>query len=563
MAAGSGSNVTLDLTLADGSTTGAIPCYFGGSTRLGTQYTSGNVVRLTYRENVIIYSTSIPKGWWADANYNTDTYDRIRIGTTLKAKSAISAGRLAVGDEEGCFQVANSVPFDVTRPILYCASAVSAGAYGSGFYLTYPFCYLRNADPDFSGTVGTTCYLVGILAGTTFTPVENYLTSTVPTQEDGLSYMALGTLTSAYQTTLFPEHPLYRFVDGAFKPLSQVAYEASVAIDETRREMATRFEQTDAAIALKADQTEVNSLSTRVQSAEQKIPPQAITATVAASALYAFEKYEGRNYCLDSGNEYTFVDNRYRNPDGSETTYTQKTLSVSDDLFAHSNSGSVILISLDIQRQNVDASGATTPGIYSGFWVYYQYMDAGVLKTSGLGWYLRTTDASFVASDEDWVRLRYGPLNLTSYNPVAIAYFALGTASANGTTGTVRFRNVKLEVLSNWTDWSAAPEDIYGMARRMTDAESRITQNANNIALKVSTSLYNTEKVYRSNTAPTTLYTNMLWLDTSVSPNLLKRYTGSTCSGWTRPSLRPSSSGTRVRPGRPWARRSSRPAASP
>ena len=50
-------------------------------------------MRLTYRENVVIYSTSISKGWWADANYNTDTYDRIRIGTTLKAKSAISAGR--------------------------------------------------------------------------------------------------------------------------------------------------------------------------------------------------------------------------------------------------------------------------------------------------------------------------------------------------------------------------------------------------------------------------------------------------------------------------------------
>lgn len=59
------------------------------------------------------------------------------------------------------------------------------------------------------------------------------------------------------------------------------------------------------------------------------------------------------------------------------------------------------------------------------------------------------------------------------------------------------------------------------------DAESRITQNANNIALKVSTSTYNTEKVYRGSTAPTTLYTNMLWLDTSATPNLLKRYTGS------------------------------------
>ena len=125
------------------------------------------------------------------------------------------------------------------------------------------------------------------------------------------------------------------------------------------------------------------------------------------------------------------------------------------------------------------------------------------------------------------MRLAVWAANLTSYNPVAIAYFALGTASANGTTGTVRFRNVKLEVLSNWTTGVPRPRTSTGMARRMTDAESRITPNANNIALKVSTSLYNTEKVYRSNTAPTTLYTNMLWLDTSLSPPILKRYTGS------------------------------------
>ena len=525
--AASGSNVTLALTLADGSTTEAIPCYYGGSVRLGTQYGAGNIVRLTYRENVTIYSTTIAKGWWADANYNTDTYDRIRVGTTLKAKTAIAAGRLAVTDADGCFPLAAGVPFDVTRPVLYCATAVSAGMYSANFYLTYPFCTLRSIDPDFAGTIGTTCYVVGTLAGTVFTPAETCITATVPTKDDGMTYMALGTLTGTYQTCVFPEHPLYRFVDGAFKPLSQVGYDASVAVGETRQEMSTRFEQTDAAIALKADQTEVDSLSTRVQSAEQKITPQAITATVAASALYAFEKYEGRNYCLESDGPFLFTDNRYYDEDGNATYLVQKTLPVSDDLFSHSSSGSAIRISLDIQRQNVDASEATTPGIYSGFWVYYQYMDAGVLKTSGLGWYLRTTDASFVASDEDWVRLRYGPLNLTSYNPVAIAYFALGTASANGTTGTVRFRNVKLEVLSNWTDWSAAPEDIYGLAGRMTSAESRITQNANSIALKVSTSLYNTEKVYRSNTAPTTLYTNMLWLDTSLSPLILKRYTGS------------------------------------
>ena len=291
--------------------------------------------------------------------------------------------------------------------------------------------------------------------------------------------------------------------------------------------MSTRFEQTDAAIALKADQTEVHALSTRVQSAEQKITPQAITAAVAASALYAFDKYEGRNYCLDSDGPFRFTGNRYYNEDGSQAYIVQKTLSVSEDLFPHSNGGTAIRVSLDIQRQDVDASQAATPGIYSGLWVYYRYLDAGVQKTSGLGWYLRTTDASFVATDEDWVRLRYGPLNLSSYSPVEIAYFALGTTSANGTTGTVRFRNVKLEVMSNWTDWSAAPEDIYGLAGRMTDAESRITQNANNISLKVNTSTYDFEKVYRSRTVPTEQYVDMLWLDMSLTPPILKRYTGS------------------------------------
>ncbi|MDO5300818.1 MAG: hypothetical protein Q4F18_15420, partial [Clostridia bacterium] len=220
----------------------------------------------------------------------------------------------------------------------------------------------------------------------------------------------------------------------------------------------------------------------------------------------------------------------YRYASGATSTYTGWNLSVSDDLFEHSGNGACIRISFDIKRTDIDASAASTANVYSGIWVYYRYYggdDGTTLYVAGRGWYLRTTDTSFVATDDDWVRLRYGPLNLTTYNPVSIAYFTLGTAGANGATGTVQFRNVKLEVLSTWTPWSAAPEDLYGLVKRMTNAESNITQNANNIALKVSTATYNTEKVYRGSTAPTTLYTNMLWLDTSVSPNLLKRYTGS------------------------------------
>lgn len=282
-------------------------------------------------------------------------------------------------------------------------------------------------------------------------------------------------------------------------------------------------------VAGKADKTEITTLSTRIEQAEQKVTPQAITSAVTSSALYAYEKYAGRNYCLNSGSTHTFVDNRYRNPNGTMTSYTGWNMGVSDDLFAHSGNGANIRISFDIKRTNVNTSASSTANVYTGIWVYYRYLDTDgtTVKTTGRGWYLRSTDANFVATDGDWVRMQYGPLSLTSYHPTSIAYFTLGTGGSNGVTGTVQFRNIKLEVLDRWTAWSAAPEDLYGMVSRMVNAESRITQNANNIALKVSTSTYNTEKVYRGSTAPTTLYANMLWLDTSATPNLFKRYTGS------------------------------------
>lgn len=112
----SGANVTLNLTLADGSTTGAIPCYFSAGTRLGTQYSAGNVIRLTYRENAKYYSSTIAKGWWADANYNTDTYDRIRHGT-VKAKETCAYFRLIVSDSEGYYSCPEdrhlAIPYDM------------------------------------------------------------------------------------------------------------------------------------------------------------------------------------------------------------------------------------------------------------------------------------------------------------------------------------------------------------------------------------------------------------------------------------------------------------------
>lgn len=213
--------------------TEAIPCYYGGTTRLSTQYGAGNILHLTYRENAAVFSTTIAKGWWADANYDSNYYDRVRIGSSVKAKSAIGAGRLVTGDKEGYFNLAVGAGFDVSLPILWSTGAANAGVMTSNLYLSYPYCYLRTMLPEFTGAANQTCYLVGTLNGSLFTPVEPLLTSAVPETEDGYTYLALGLLTSAYQMMLYPEHPLYRFVDGQFKSIGQVACEALISVNET------------------------------------------------------------------------------------------------------------------------------------------------------------------------------------------------------------------------------------------------------------------------------------------------------------------------------------------
>ncbi len=94
--------------------TEAIPCYYGGSTRLSTHYAAGNIIHLTYRENAKFSSTTIPKGWWADANYDSNYYDRVRIGGSVKVKEAISTSHLVVGDAAGYFNLAVGKTFDVS-----------------------------------------------------------------------------------------------------------------------------------------------------------------------------------------------------------------------------------------------------------------------------------------------------------------------------------------------------------------------------------------------------------------------------------------------------------------
>ena len=66
------------------------------------------------------------------------------------------------------------------------------------------------------------------------TPAAGVLTTTVPTAEDGYTYVLLGLMSTATNAVLAPEHPMFRYYNGGFKTVSQIAYEAFVEADEAK-----------------------------------------------------------------------------------------------------------------------------------------------------------------------------------------------------------------------------------------------------------------------------------------------------------------------------------------
>lgn len=219
--AGSG-NATLTLTLSDGSTTSAIPVYLKGTGRLSTQYAAGSLIRMTYRQNAVISGTSQGEGWWADADANDDTYNRLQHNTPVLAAEAVSSYRIIVGTSAGYKQIASGVSFDISYPILYSQNSIAKSKTSGSIYEAIGYISLRynTGLSSFSGTAYSTAYLVGTLTGSTFTITDPVVTDVVPTAADNKVYIPLGVLYSAYQIYFSPINTLFSYHDGAFQPIS-------------------------------------------------------------------------------------------------------------------------------------------------------------------------------------------------------------------------------------------------------------------------------------------------------------------------------------------------------
>lgn len=149
----------------------------------------------------------------------------LRYQVNIKAKTAITANRLIVGDDSGYFHIIAGSIFDLSKPILYSGANIAANAVGNNNYSMHSNVNLRNNFANITLTDKAVVYIKGSLNGKWFT--VNTLTSTVPTSDDGYYYISLGTLFSTYQSGLNSEHPIFKYVDGAFKNVSQLAYDAN------------------------------------------------------------------------------------------------------------------------------------------------------------------------------------------------------------------------------------------------------------------------------------------------------------------------------------------------
>ena len=250
--AGSG-NASLILTLADGSTTAAVPVYMN-NTRVTTHYPQYTVIKMTYDG----------AAWRTDNYYtNSNNYDRRLHNSAIKAVAAVTKAHLIAGNADGYKMLAASLMFDLAYPLLYASADIAANATAKTTYEAYPDVNFSTTGTIQSGTAAKILWLKGTVENNHFTiAASNWLTTAVPTEEDGMYYIPLGVMSSATAGYFATSDRLYAFVDGSFQPLDN----ASRKLAEKAREEVVDAEErvrtyAESAVSQKADEIEI-SIST-------------------------------------------------------------------------------------------------------------------------------------------------------------------------------------------------------------------------------------------------------------------------------------------------------------
>ena len=215
----SASNVTLSLTLADGTSTFAIPVFYG-ATRLGTHYGAGTTVFLTYWSagSIQINGEVTTADRWTLNEYsvsNTNTIGEY-IGTVIAGPNGMARyslilqvdnthwESLVLTSSTGTSKTKNNSGFLLTSPIYYQSGGTYVEGAGAGREYVWS---TASADSRYSLNVsnswslaGRSLYLVGSIINNKF-----YLKDTIwwadslPVESDGYYYWYVGQMYSKYQ----------------------------------------------------------------------------------------------------------------------------------------------------------------------------------------------------------------------------------------------------------------------------------------------------------------------------------------------------------------------------
>lgn len=290
------SNCWLNLTLKDGTQTGFIRCFYGGTTRITSHYAALNAIHLTYRSHVS--STDTYPGWYADANYNANTnyYDRMLHNANIKAVTKINKNHLIAGTSDGYKNIAANLAFDLSYPILWASADIAAAASAKTAYEIYQDVNFSSNGTGCleSGTANKMVYLKGTVSGNTFTiSAVPFLTTVIPTTADNEYYIPLGVMTSATNGYFTTSNRLFAYINGAFQ-----------AVDTASQMLASDAQLAAAAADSKANNAldEISITNENIDQLQQTVNNNQIANTNAINNLQedAISKYNELKAYADS-----------------------------------------------------------------------------------------------------------------------------------------------------------------------------------------------------------------------------------------------------------------------
>ena len=217
--AGTSSAATLNLTLANGTTTGAKNIRYNSATNLTTHFPQNTVLELVYDGTY----------WVCTAIQNTNNYDRVNSTSNIVngESSEVAAYTLMWGKtDKKYYKIAKNGVFNIRYPIVWLAGKVASGSATNNVYSLYSGVNLQNT---ISGKTVTTNQQVYV-EGTAFSNGNFTVSSKVFVSEGSLTsgryYVPIGQSYSTTNIRLNATNQQVYYYDGTnLKPVEDYKYQ--------------------------------------------------------------------------------------------------------------------------------------------------------------------------------------------------------------------------------------------------------------------------------------------------------------------------------------------------